>query len=408
LPFLSRTSLALCAALLLPALSLPPTSALEPNSVAGIFERYISKTELANPSAIVIDQNTGEIVFEKNANSLRKPASVQKILAAVAALTYMQPGDTFTTTVSLGQRTRTLVIEGDRDPWMSYNHKEAERLGRTSIPRIEYNSLSALQEANTEPIEKITIYYTNLFSPELAHIKSFYKKRGITASLKRVNAREATELKGEEILTSHSPELQRMLAFFLTWSDNALTERIARIAALKAGESFDEDGVGIIFAGILESYGINSAPLLVKDASGLSHNNRITVRQVGSLLQKIRFDPQFAPVVNGLPIGGITGTLKDRFNKTAPEAVGLVKAKTGTLNGTTNLAGYIESEDREYVFVIIADKHARTNTAAKRARATVDRILGKIAAPLLPQPSPQPVPEAPEVVAVQTEVAAQA
>jgi D-alanyl-D-alanine carboxypeptidase len=363
---------------------------------------------LANPSAIVIDQNTGEIVFEKNANSLRKPASVQKILAAVAALTYMQASDTFTTTVSLGQRTRTLVIEGDRDPWMSYNHKEAERLGRTSIPRIEYNSLSALQEANSEPIEKITIYYTNLFSPELAHIKSFYKKRGITASLKRVNSREATELKGEEILTSHSPELQRMLAFFLTWSDNALTERIARIAALNAGESFDDAGVAIIFAGLLESYGINSAPLLVKDASGLSHNNRITARQVGSLLQKIRFDPQFAPVVNGLPIGGITGTLKDRFNKTAPEAVGLVKAKTGTLNGTTNLAGYIESEDREYVFVIIADKHARTNSAAKRARATVDRILGKIAAPLLPQPSPQPVPEAPEVVAVQTEVAAQA
>ena len=85
-----------------------------------------------------------------------------------------------------------------------------------------------------------------------------------------------------------------------------------------------------------------------------------------------------------------------------------MKAKTGTLNGTTNLAGYIESEDREYVFVIIADKHPRTNTAAKRARATVDQILGKIAAPLLPQPSPQPVSEAPEVVAVQTEVAAQA
>lgn len=393
MPFLSRISLALCASLLLPALSLPPTSALEPNSVASVFERYISKTELANPSAIVIDQNSGEVVFEKNSNSLRKPASVQKILAAVAALTYMQPSDTFTTTVSLGQRTRTLVIEGDRDPWMSYNHKEAERLGRTSIPRIEYNSLSALQEASLEPIEKITIYYTNLFSPELAHIKSFYKKRGITASLKRVNSREATELKSEEILTSHSPELQRMLAFFLTWSDNALTERIARIAAFKAGESFDEDGVGVIFAGILESYGINSAPLLVKDASGLSHDNRITVRQVGSLLQKIRYDAQFAPVVNGLPIGGITGTLKDRFNKTAPEAVGLVKAKTGTLNGTTNLAGYIESEDREYVFVILADKHPRTNTAAKRARATVDRILGKIAAPLLPQPAPQISPE---------------
>ena len=118
------------------------------------------------------------------------------------------------------------------------------------------------------------------------------------------------------------------------------------MAALKAGESFDDDGVAITFAGILETYGINSSSLLVKDASGLSHNNRITAAQVGSLLLKIRNEPQFAPVVNGLPISGITGTLKDRFTKTAPEAVGLVKAKTGTLNGTTNLAGYIESGDR--------------------------------------------------------------
>ncbi len=392
----------------LSAFFVPSTTALEPNSVARVFERYISNKELANPSAIVIDQTTGEVVFEKNANSLRKPASVQKILSAVAALTYLQATDSFTTTVSLGQRTRTLVIEGSRDPWVSFNHKEALRLGRTSLQRIEYNSLSALEDANTEPIKRITIYYTNLYSQEVAHLKAFFKGRGITASLQRVNSREAVELKAEEILTSHSPELQRMLAFFLTWSDNVLTERIARLAALKAGESFDEKGVGVIFAGILESYGINSAPLLVKDASGLSHDNRITARQVGSLLLKIRNDAQFAPVVSGLPIGGITGTLKDRFNKTAPEAVGLVKAKTGTLNGTTNLAGYIESQDREYVFVIIADKHSRTYSAAKKARATVDRILGKIAAPLLPQPSPQPVPEPSEIIAVQSEVATQA
>ena len=91
-------------------------------------------------------------------------------------------------------------------------------------------------------------------------------------------------------------------------------------------------------------------------------------------------------------------SIRDRFTKTAPEAVGLVKAKTGTLNGTTNLAGYIESGDREYVFVIISDKHARTYSAAKRARATVDRILGKIASPLLPQPTPQLSPEPAEMV----------
>lgn len=388
----------LVVALFLPALFTPQISAIEPNYVAGIFERYIEKKELANPSVIVLDQSSGEIVFAKSPNSLRKPASVQKILAAVSALTFIDPVETFTTTVSLGQQTRTLVIEGSRDPWVSFSHKEALRLGRASLPRIEYNSLSALQEVNAEPISKATIYYSNLYSQEVAHIKAFYKKQGITASLKRVSPREAAELKADEILQTHSPELQRMLAFFLTWSDNVLTERIARLAALRAGQTFDEDGVAITFAGILESYGIDSSPLLVKDASGLSHDNRITAAQVGSLLLKIRNDPQFLPVVSGLPISGITGTLKDRFTKTAPEAVGLVKAKTGTLNGTTNLAGYIESGDREYVFVIISDKHPRTYSAAKRARATVDRILGKIASPLLPQPSPQLSPEPAEIV----------
>jgi D-alanyl-D-alanine carboxypeptidase len=77
--------------------------------------------------------------------------------------------------------------------------------------------------------------------------------------------------------------------------------------------------------------------------------------------------------------------MQDRFRDTAPDAIGLVKAKTGTLRGTTNLAGYVESGDREYAFVIIADQHPRTITAAKRAKATVDRMLGRIAQPLMPE-----------------------
>jgi len=101
-------------------------------------------------------------------------------------------------------------------------------------------------------------------------------------------------------------------------------------------------------------------------------------------LAKIRTDAKFAPLISGLPIGGITGTLKKRFVDTAPEAIGLVKAKTGTLNGTANLAGYVEAGDREYAFVIIADRLNTSSRAEKFARSTVDRILGKVAAPLLP------------------------
>jgi D-alanyl-D-alanine carboxypeptidase len=109
----------------------------------------------------------------------------------------------------------------------------------------------------------------------------------------------------------------------------------------------------------------------------------VTAKQVAELLIKIRDDERYAPVVNGLPVGGISGTLQKRFVKTAPNAVGLVKAKTGTLNGTANLAGYVESGEHEYAFVIIADLLPRSYSAGERARAIVDRILGKIAAPFI-------------------------
>ena len=77
-----------------------------------------------------------------------------------------------------------------------------------------------------------------------------------------------------------------------------------------------------------------------------------------------------------------SGTLQSRYIKTAPDAVGLVKAKTGTLSGTVSLAGYVQSGDREYAFAIIADRINRGFSASERARKTLDRYLAKIAAPL--------------------------
>jgi D-alanyl-D-alanine carboxypeptidase len=83
-------------------------------------------------------------------------------------------------------------------------------------------------------------------------------------------------------------------------------------------------------------------------------------------------------------VGGISGTLRHRFIENAPQAIGLVRAKSGSLNGTVNLAGYVEAGDREYVFVIIADQLKTGYRSEKTARNTIDKILGKVAVPLLP------------------------
>ena len=61
-----------------------------------------------------------------------------------------------------------------------------------------------------------------------------------------------------------------------------------------------------------------------------------------------------------------------------PNAVGLVKAKTGSLLGTVSMAGYVESPEHEYIFVAIADQIPRSERAAKLARSTLDKILAKL------------------------------
>lgn len=381
-----RTRISALACLLVGVLAMPttPVSAADSIAITSAFSQLTTIPALADPSVIVLDEKSGEVLYESNSNSPRKPASVIKLISAASAYTYLSPSDSFSTTLYAGADAKSIVIKGSLDPWMSYDHKVAVKMGRTSLERIEFNALSTLKEMNNGSTKDTTIYYSGLYSSEISHIKRFLKDRRASTNLKRVSNDALEPLIGEEIFTSTSPTLQKIVDWVLTWSDNLLAERVARLASVAAGNSLDDAGVAKTFSTLLSGLGISTSHLVVKDASGLSKQNRVTARQISQLLFAIHHDPKFAPILGGLPIGGVTGTLRNRFVDTAPDAVGLVRAKTGTLNGTTNLAGYVESGDRQYIFVIIADRHSKSYTVTKKVRATVDRILEKIAKPLLP------------------------
>ena len=77
----------------------------------------------------------------------------------------------------------------------------------------------------------------------------------------------------------------------------------------------------------------------------------------------------------------MTGTLKNRFVKDAPNAVGLIKAKTGWINTTVSLAGYVNIGERQYVFAVIADKIKPTERTRQATREVIDKMLATIAKP---------------------------
>ena len=383
---MNRNRSVVIVSILVGVLALSPTgaSAADSSAITSAFSRLVTNKDMANPSVIVVDEITGEVVYQANAYAPRKPASVIKLLSAMAAFTYLSPSDSFTTSLWSGVDTKSVVIQGSLDPWISFDDKLAQKQQRTSLPRIEYNALGRLKNANAGSTEGTTIYVSNLNPQEVRHIEAFLKERKASTKVVRTYPKFAQAKSANILLSSTSPTLDVIVDWALTWSDNLVSERVARLASVAAGNPLNSEGAALTFKAMLTDMGLSTKNLVIKDASGLSHDNRITAKLVADLLMILYHNPKFSPLIEGFPVGGLTGTLQERFIETAPQAIGLVRAKTGTLNGTTNLAGYVESGDRQYIFVIIADRHNRSYTITKRVRAFVDRVLGRIAIPKLP------------------------
>ncbi|MFM1985172.1 MAG: hypothetical protein RLZZ295_338 [Actinomycetota bacterium] len=370
---------------------LPAQAVLGPDSIPAAFDELLKSQTLSNPAMIVIDGTTGQVIYEKNVYSQRKPASVMKILAGAATLEYLDPQSTFNTTVTVNAESKQVIIRGSLDPWISLDHTTARKMGRASLPYMGFSTLSAVKEFNGGSLKNYSVIYSNLYSQDVANLKAFWAKRGFKPMMKSVSDDEAFMALGEQIASENSPTVAAILDWTLLWSDNLLAERLARLSAKAAGYSMDVKGVDKVFRVILAHFEIDSSKLVVADASGLSKQNKITAKMMGELLFKIRKEEKFSLIYAGLPVGGVSGTLRNRFITTAPSAVGLVRAKTGTLNGTATLAGYVQSTDREYVFVTLADEIAKGNSALNKARAAIDRVLGRIAAPNIPtEISPAP------------------
>jgi len=379
-----RRIIAILLALITAVGVVPARAILSVESIPAAFDQLLRAPLLANPAMILIDGTTGETVYERNSFSQRKPASLMKILSGVAVLKHLDPDSVFTTQISLGVKEKNLVIQGSYDPWISLSHSVARKMKRESLPYLAFNSMSALQKVNGGSLKNITVMYSGLYSKDVSNLRSFWARRGFKPTMKAVSSEVASFNSTSYVVGDSSPPLSHILDYMVKWSDNQLADRLARLSARAAGYSFNQTGVALTFSEILTNFEIDPTKLVAADASGLSKENRITAQIMGQLLFKIRNDAIFKRFYESLPISGVSGTLQSRFLTTAPSAIGLVRAKTGTLNGTVTLAGYVESKDREYIFVTLADEIPRGNKSGSKVRDAIDRILGRIAAPNIP------------------------
>ena len=160
------------------------------------------------------------------------------------------------------------------------------------------------------------------------------------------------------------PPLAEDLTIINKVSQNLHAELLVRRLGAEGRDGSIEGGQKVVTAMLTEA-GLKPHQYFFADGSGMSSYNRVAPRGVVSFLRWTHGQPWGARFKATLPIGGIDGTLSKRFKGTALE--GKIMAKTGTLNATNALAGFLTTKSGKMLIFSAYANDVPTDVKATRA-----------------------------------------
>ncbi len=187
---------------------------------------------------------------------------------------------------------------------------------------------------------------------------------------------------GAELGVVQSPPLIRLVDIMISESDNIVAEALARQVALARDQPASFAGAAAAMTDVLSELGLPADGMTLADGSGLSRTNRISPALLTEMLALAASPdrPELGGVFSGLPVGGWSGTLRDRYGSAPGTAAGagVVRAKTGTLTRVHAIAGVVTTADgRLLTFAVLTDQVAPDGM--EPARAALDRIAAALA-----------------------------
>jgi D-alanyl-D-alanine carboxypeptidase/D-alanyl-D-alanine-endopeptidase (penicillin-binding protein 4) len=121
----------------------------------------------------------------------------------------------------------------------------------------------------------------------------------------------------------------------------------------------------------LDRLGLDLSSAVLRDGSGLSHQNRVSARQVCELLVIMRRHPHAGVFRESLAVAGEEGSMKRRLSGSRR---GRLVGKTGTLRQVSTLAGYLTRDGGgELAFALLIN--------GNKAGDLLQRICGVLADP---------------------------
>ena len=392
-------------------------------SAAGVEEALdgvLTLPALSDASLVVRDGQSGELLLDIGGDELRIPASTTKMLSAAAVGQVFGPEERLTTRVVQGESADEIVLVAGGDALLAPEEGDpAAVAGRAGLGDLADQVAGQLEglgidavvlgvDASYAPGPLLADTWASTFrpwgitsavamlgrsdqratpgspgpaDPVAATAEEFAQRleeRGVTVEV--APAADAVASAAAPILgTVESAPVREQLALAVRESDNGLMEVLARQAAFRAGAETDFPGTGAFVVETVAGLGVDTTGTSLVDASGLSRENQVTAAVLAEVLV-LGYDgehPVLRAALDGLPVGGLSGTLSSRF--TGPltsDAAGRARAKTGTLTGANALAGSVVDDDGRLIVFVGLVGDAGTNPA----RAALDRFVAALAA----------------------------
>ncbi len=393
-----------------PVVEAPPKIVPQPASDkaptgAGILAQLsplLANPSLAQFSGIVIDPAADNAtLWNQDSTAPQIPASTAKLMTGAALLTSVDPTSRFVTKVVRGDQEGDIVLVGGGDVTLSARN---EGVGTVYEGAPLMSDLAAQVKASGVDVQRIVMDTEYWTGPDLADGWQTSDIRGTPASAQgyitrmsplmvdgdredpanenSIRTGEPTETAGralarllgtpelplvdgtapeggEVIAQVSSQPMSVLLAQALEKSDNVLAEALARQVAIARGAPPSFQGSAAAILESLEDLGIDTIGVEVFDGSGLSTNDRVppaVLAQVVSMAVN-GTPPAMRNLLTGMPIAGVSGSLEDRFQDDASRAgAGWVRAKTGSLEVTYALVGYVPDVDgRLLVFAFVSN-----------------------------------------------------
>ncbi|MDD2776641.1 MAG: D-alanyl-D-alanine carboxypeptidase/D-alanyl-D-alanine-endopeptidase [Gallionella sp.] len=168
--------------------------------------------------------------------------------------------------------------------------------------------------------------------------------------------------------THFSPPLSEAIRDINKFSNNTMARQLFLSLSTSTPASIESSTAAI--QQWLASQHLSFPELVLENGAGLSRKERISAQHLADLLQYNATSPISAELVASLPILGIDGTMKKRFQDR--DGRGHAHLKTGSLTGVKSIAGYVSGKNGKQWIVVFIVNHSRSAYSAAAQDALVE------------------------------------